>query len=207
MTVTRRPLAGVALRQRMASSLPACIRGEARRVPVVGRVGPPRRHVCLDRGPARPWWPGRDPRRTDGRCPAPAAPRSAAAGRCRGAARRGRSNNARSWSRSRPRATSSSSALRARSWRSCSLAVSRLTSRSWCWPWRLLVRQAAMADAADTSKARTLTVSVIGSGTPKNRSSALNASWRPLTACGGYRSAQIPIFSISSTVTSSAVRS
>ena len=79
-----------------------------------------------------------------------------------------------------------SSALRARRWRSCSRAVSRLTSRSWCWPWRLLVRQVAMADAADTSKARTLTVSVTGSSTPKNRSSALNASWRPLTACGGY---------------------
>ena len=79
-----------------------------------------------------------------------------------------------------------SSALRARRWRSCSRAVSRLTSRSWCWPWRLLVRQVAMADAADTSKARALTVSVTGSSTPKNRSAALNASWRPLTACGGY---------------------
>ena len=80
-----------------------------------------------------------------------------------------------------------SSALRARRWRSCSRAVSRLTSRSWCWPWRLLVRQVAMADAADTSKARALTVSVTGSSTPKNSSAALNASWRPLTACGGYK--------------------
>ena len=99
------------------------------------------------------------------------------------------------------------SALRAKRWRSCSRAVSMFTSRSWRWLWRLLARQAARADAADTSKTRTLRVSVIGSGTPKNRSSALNASWRPLTARGGYSPAQIPIFSMSSTVTSSAVRS
>ena len=45
------------------------------RVPVFGRVGPPRRRVCHDRWPARHYGPGRDPPRTDGRCPAPAAPR------------------------------------------------------------------------------------------------------------------------------------
>ena len=44
------------------------------RVPVCGRVGPPRRRVCHDRWPARHYGPGRDPPRTDGRCPAPAAP-------------------------------------------------------------------------------------------------------------------------------------
>ena len=31
--------------------------GRARRVPVVGRVGSPRRRVCHDRWPARPVWP------------------------------------------------------------------------------------------------------------------------------------------------------
>ena len=34
---------------------------------------PPRRRVCRDCWPARRCWPGRDPRRTDGRCPAAAA--------------------------------------------------------------------------------------------------------------------------------------
>ena len=54
------------------------------RVPVFGGVGPPRRRVCRDRGPTRPVWLGREPWRTDGRCPAP--PRPAAASPCRGAA-------------------------------------------------------------------------------------------------------------------------
>ena len=44
------------------------------RVPVCGHVGPPRRRVCHDRWPARHYGPGRDPLRTNGRCPAPAAP-------------------------------------------------------------------------------------------------------------------------------------
>ena len=44
------------------------------RVPVCGRVGPPRRRVYHDRRPARHYGPGRDPPRTDGRCPAHAAP-------------------------------------------------------------------------------------------------------------------------------------
>ena len=35
-------------------------------------VGPPRRRVCHDCGPARTLGPGREPRRTDGRCPATA---------------------------------------------------------------------------------------------------------------------------------------
>ena len=48
--------------------------GRARRVPVVGRVGSPRRRVCHDRWSARTCWPGREPRRTAGRCPATAAP-------------------------------------------------------------------------------------------------------------------------------------
>ena len=48
--------------------------GRARRVPVVGRVGPPCRHVCRDRWPAPTCGPGREPRRTDWRCPATAAP-------------------------------------------------------------------------------------------------------------------------------------
>ena len=30
-------------------------RGAGRRVRVFGRLGPPRRRVCHDRGPARPW--------------------------------------------------------------------------------------------------------------------------------------------------------
>ena len=65
--------------------------GAGRRVRVFGRVGPPRRRVCHDRGPARPVWPGRDPRRTDERCPPPAAPAPRpragprALTRCRGA--------------------------------------------------------------------------------------------------------------------------
>ena len=37
--------------------------------------GPPRRRVCRDRGTARRVRPRRDPRRTDGRCPAPALTR------------------------------------------------------------------------------------------------------------------------------------
>ncbi len=80
--------------------------GAGRRVRVFGRVGPPRRRVCHDRGPARPVWPGRDPRRTDERCPAPAAPAprpragpraltrcrgARGGGPARGAGRRGRS--------------------------------------------------------------------------------------------------------------------
>ena len=47
------PLAGVALRRRVASSLPACTRSRARGVLVFGDVGPPRRRVCRDRGPLR----------------------------------------------------------------------------------------------------------------------------------------------------------
>ncbi len=47
--------------------------GRVRRVSVFGRVGPPRCHVCHDRWPARKGWPGREPRRTDGRCQARAA--------------------------------------------------------------------------------------------------------------------------------------
>ena len=41
------------LRGRMAPGLLAWRLGRARRVPVFGRVGPPRRHVCHDRWPAR----------------------------------------------------------------------------------------------------------------------------------------------------------
>ena len=37
---------------------------------VFDRVGPPRRRVCHDRWRARTRGPGRNPRRTDGRCPA-----------------------------------------------------------------------------------------------------------------------------------------
>ena len=62
------------LRGRMAPGLLAWRLGRARRVPVFGRVGPPRRHVCHDRWPARHYGPGRDPRRTGGRCPATAVP-------------------------------------------------------------------------------------------------------------------------------------
>ena len=40
--------------RRVVSSLPACPRGEARRVPVFGSVGPPCCHVCHYRWPARP---------------------------------------------------------------------------------------------------------------------------------------------------------
>ena len=47
------PLAGVALRRRVASSLPACTRSQARGVLVFGGVGLPRRCVCHDRGPVR----------------------------------------------------------------------------------------------------------------------------------------------------------
>ena len=47
------PLAGVALRRRVASSLPACTRRRARGVLVFGVVGPPRRCVGHDRGPGR----------------------------------------------------------------------------------------------------------------------------------------------------------
>ena len=36
---------------------------------------PPRRRVCHDHGPARTRGPGRNPQRTDGRCPAPTAPK------------------------------------------------------------------------------------------------------------------------------------
>ena len=43
----------VALRRRVASSLPACTRSRARGVLVFGGVGPPRRCVCHDRGPGR----------------------------------------------------------------------------------------------------------------------------------------------------------
>ena len=38
-------------------------------------VGLPRRRVCHDRGPARTRGPGSNPQRTDGRCPAPTAPK------------------------------------------------------------------------------------------------------------------------------------
>ena len=44
---------GVALRRRVASSLPGCIRSRARGVLVFGGVGLPRRCVCHDRGPVR----------------------------------------------------------------------------------------------------------------------------------------------------------
>ena len=54
----------------MAPGLLAWRLGRAGRVPVFGRVGPPRRHVCHDRWPIRNYGPGHDPRRTDGRCPA-----------------------------------------------------------------------------------------------------------------------------------------
>ena len=44
-----------------------------RREPVFDPVGPPRRRVCPEYGPARTRGPGRNPQRTDGRCPAPTA--------------------------------------------------------------------------------------------------------------------------------------
>ena len=40
------------------------------RVPVFGRVGPPRCHVCRESRTGPSVWSGRDPRRTGGRCPA-----------------------------------------------------------------------------------------------------------------------------------------
>ena len=43
----------VALRRRVASSLPGCTRSRARGVLVFGGVGLPRRCVCHDRGPVR----------------------------------------------------------------------------------------------------------------------------------------------------------
>ena len=52
-TGSLRPLAGVALRRRVASSLPGCTRSRARGVLVFGGVGLPRRCVCHDRGPVR----------------------------------------------------------------------------------------------------------------------------------------------------------
>ena len=56
----------------MAPGLLAWKLGRAQRVPVFGRIGPPRRHVCHDRWPVRNYGPGHDPRRTGGRCPATA---------------------------------------------------------------------------------------------------------------------------------------
>ena len=58
-------------------SSPARARGRLRRPASLPRV--PRSRT----GPSV--WPGREPRRTDGRCPAPSAPRPAAASRYRGA--------------------------------------------------------------------------------------------------------------------------
>ena len=60
-------------------SSPARARGRLRRPASLPRV--PRSRT----GPSV--WPGREPRRTDGRCPAPSAPRPAAASRCRGGLR------------------------------------------------------------------------------------------------------------------------
>ena len=65
----------LALRRRVASSLPAYTRSLAPGgVLVFDGVGPPRRRVCHDRGPIRIGGPVREPRRTGGRCPATAAP-------------------------------------------------------------------------------------------------------------------------------------
>ena len=68
------------LRGKMVPGLLAWRLGRAGRVPVFGRVGPPRRHVCHDRWPARNHGLGRDPRRTGGRCPATAIPPSGRSG-------------------------------------------------------------------------------------------------------------------------------
>ena len=51
--LTDAELAGVALRRRVASSLPGCTRSRARGVLVFGGVGLPHRCVCHDRGPGR----------------------------------------------------------------------------------------------------------------------------------------------------------
>ena len=66
----------------MAPGLLAWRLGRARRVPVFGRVGPPRRRVH-DRWPACNDGPGRAPRRTGGRCPATAGPHYAVVRRTR----------------------------------------------------------------------------------------------------------------------------
>ena len=54
--------------------MPACRQRRSRSpgtpTAVFDRVGPPRRRVCHDRWRARTRGPGRNPRRTDGRCPA-----------------------------------------------------------------------------------------------------------------------------------------
>ena len=68
------PLAGVALRRRVASSLPACTRSRALGVPVFGGVGPPVAACATIAGRFVHLWPVREPRRTGGRCPATAAP-------------------------------------------------------------------------------------------------------------------------------------
>ena len=68
------PLAGVALRRRVASSLPACTRSRALGVPVFGGVGPPVAACATVAGRFVHLWPVREPRRTGGRCPATAAP-------------------------------------------------------------------------------------------------------------------------------------
>ena len=68
------------LRGRMAPDDLAWRLGRARRVPVFGRVGPLRRHVCADGWPIRNYGPGRDPRPTGGRCPATAVPPQARGG-------------------------------------------------------------------------------------------------------------------------------
>ena len=49
-------------------------------MPVFGRVGPLRRHVCADGWPIRNYGPGRDQRPTGGRCPATAVPPQARGG-------------------------------------------------------------------------------------------------------------------------------
>ena len=51
--LTDAELAGVALRRRVASSLPGCTRSRARGVLVFGGFGLPHRCVCHDRGPGR----------------------------------------------------------------------------------------------------------------------------------------------------------
>ena len=48
--------------------------GRARRVPVVGGVGPPVAACATIAGRFVHLWPVREPRRTGGRCPATAAP-------------------------------------------------------------------------------------------------------------------------------------
>ena len=72
--------------RRMVSSLPACPRGEARRVPVFGRVGPPSCHVCHSAGrPSRVDLGAICGAQTGGVRPAPPSgprPRAGAGGPC-----------------------------------------------------------------------------------------------------------------------------